>query len=66
MPRYVEEQYNLQIGNAQNTQLARAIATGAEKGIFVLPKGGIIPLNVTYVYTDADCRRSCGEGQTPS
>ncbi|KAN0076892.1 hypothetical protein V8E55_010747 [Tylopilus felleus] len=37
--KYVEEQYNLQIGNAQNTQLARAIATGAEKGIFVLPKG---------------------------
>ncbi|KAG8217888.1 hypothetical protein J3R82DRAFT_6054 [Butyriboletus roseoflavus] len=37
--RYVEEQYNLPIGNAQNTQLARAIAAGAERGIFVLPKG---------------------------
>ncbi|KAL4076968.1 hypothetical protein V8B97DRAFT_1915158 [Scleroderma yunnanense] len=37
--KYVEERYQLQIGNAQNTQLARAIATGAEKGIFVLPKG---------------------------
>ncbi|KAG6331037.1 hypothetical protein ID866_8049, partial [Astraeus odoratus] len=37
--KYVEERYKLQIGNAQNTQLARAIATGAEKGIFVLPKG---------------------------
>ncbi|KAI6005485.1 hypothetical protein EDD15DRAFT_2211997 [Pisolithus albus] len=37
--KYVEETYKVQIGNAQNTQLARAIATGAEKGIFVLPKG---------------------------
>ncbi|KAI5985237.1 hypothetical protein EDC04DRAFT_2884549 [Pisolithus marmoratus] len=37
--KYVEETYRLPIGNAQNTQLARAIATGAEKGIFVLPKG---------------------------
>ena len=42
--RYVEEQYKLQIGNAQNTQLARAIATGAEKGIFVLPKGDLLSL----------------------
>lgn len=37
--RFVEENYNLEIGNAQNTQLAKAIASGAEKGQFVLPKG---------------------------
>lgn len=66
MPRYVEEQYNLPIGPAQNTQLARAIATGADKGIFLLPKGSPIPLNVTYVYTDAGYCRSRGESQTPS
>lgn len=65
MSRYVEEQYNLPIGNAQNTQLARAIATGTEKGIFVLPKGYTIP-SLLYVYTYADRRRSCGESQTPS
>jgi histone H1/5 len=56
--KYVEEQYNLQIGNAQNTQLARAIATGAEKGIFVLPKGPagkvkLPPKNVRPVDTSA-------------
>lgn len=49
--RYVEEQYNLQIGNAQNTQLSRAIATGAEKGIFVLPKGDTISMLCTYILT---------------
>ena len=50
--RFVEEQYNLPIGNAQNTQLARAIATGAEKGIFVLPKGGATPcVCCTYTLT---------------
>ncbi|KAH0827017.1 etoposide-induced protein 2.4-domain-containing protein [Lanmaoa asiatica] len=56
--KYVEEQYNLQIGNAQNTQLARAITTGAEKGIFVLPKGPagkvkLPPKNVRPVDTSA-------------
>jgi hypothetical protein len=37
--RYVEAKYKLEIGAAQNTQLAKAISTGAEKGTFVLPKG---------------------------
>ena len=37
--RYVEESYKLEMGNAQITQLSRAIAVGAEKGIFSLPKG---------------------------
>jgi hypothetical protein len=39
LPRFVEIEYKLEIGNAQNTQLSRAIASGAEKGTFVLPKG---------------------------
>jgi histone H1/5 len=37
--RFVEEKYKLVIGNAQITQLSRAIAVGAEKNIFSLPKG---------------------------
>jgi hypothetical protein len=37
--RFVESRYKLEIGAAQNTQLAKAISTGAEKGTFVLPKG---------------------------
>jgi histone H1/5 len=35
----VEEKYKLEIGNAQVSQLSRAIAVGAEKAIFSLPKG---------------------------
>ncbi|KAF9009419.1 hypothetical protein BDQ17DRAFT_1060734 [Cyathus striatus] len=37
--KFVETKYKIEFGAAQNTQLARAITTGAEKGIFVLPKG---------------------------
>lgn len=37
--RYVETEYKLEIGAAQNTQLSKALGTGTEKGIFVLPKG---------------------------
>ena len=37
--RYVETKYKLEIGAAQSTQLAKAISTGADKGVFVLPKG---------------------------
>ncbi|PPQ79850.1 hypothetical protein CVT26_012601 [Gymnopilus dilepis] len=37
--RFVESKYKLEIGAAQNTQLAKAITTGVEKGVFVLPKG---------------------------
>lgn len=62
--RYVEEQYSLQIGNAQNTQLARAIATGAEKGIFVLPKGCLIP-SVSYVHPDRLTAGPAGKVKLP-
>ena len=41
--RLVEETYHLDIGAAQVTQLSRAINTGAEKGVFVLPKGTSAP-----------------------
>ena len=37
--RYVESEYQLEIGAAQATQLSKAIASGEMKGIFVLPKG---------------------------
>lgn len=37
--RFVEEQYRLDMGNAQLSQLSRALATGSEKGTFVFPKG---------------------------
>ena len=37
--RFVEEKYKVVIGNAQITQLSKAIALGAEKNIFFLPKG---------------------------
>ncbi|KAF8810144.1 hypothetical protein BYT27DRAFT_7008342, partial [Phlegmacium glaucopus] len=37
--KYVETKYKLEIGAAQSTQLAKAISTGADKGVFVLPKG---------------------------
>ncbi|KAN0127537.1 hypothetical protein V8E53_014625 [Lactarius tabidus] len=37
--KFVEEKYKVVIGNAQITQLSKAIALGAEKNIFYLPKG---------------------------
>lgn len=37
--RFVEETYKLEIGNAQTSQLSKAITSGVEKNIFVLPKG---------------------------
>ena len=37
--RFVEETYKLTIGDAQITQLSKAITSGAEKNVFVLPKG---------------------------
>lgn len=39
LSRYVEEKYKLDIGNAQVTQLSKAITSGADKGVFALPKG---------------------------
>ena len=37
--QFAETQYKIEINNAANTQIARAIASGAEKGYFLLPKG---------------------------
>ena len=37
--RYVEKKYKLEIGAAQTTQLSKAITSGTDKGVFVLPKG---------------------------
>lgn len=37
--RYVTDKYGLEIGPPQTTQLNKAIAHGAEKGTFALPKG---------------------------
>lgn len=37
--RFVETKYNLEIGAAQISQLSKALGSGSEKGIFVLPKG---------------------------
>ncbi|KAJ3551721.1 hypothetical protein NM688_g4544 [Phlebia brevispora] len=37
--KYVEEKYKIEMGNAQITQLSKAIISGAEKKVFVLPKG---------------------------
>ncbi|KAJ7805351.1 hypothetical protein B0H14DRAFT_3485223 [Mycena olivaceomarginata] len=37
--KFVESKYKLTIGNAQNAQLSKALTTGTEKNIFVLPKG---------------------------
>lgn len=53
--RYVETKYKLEIGAAQSTQLAKAITTGAEKGVFVLPKGMLqsrIYIYIIRLYTD--------------
>lgn len=65
MSRYVEDKYKLEIGNAQNTQLSRALATGTEKGVFVMPKGmcldriyirGIYILSPRIIYSGASGR----------
>ncbi|KAF7440738.1 hypothetical protein PC9H_001086 [Pleurotus ostreatus] len=37
--KFVETKYNLDIGAAQISQLSKALGSGSEKGIFVLPKG---------------------------
>ncbi|KAL5529127.1 hypothetical protein ACEPAG_5101 [Sanghuangporus baumii] len=37
--KFVETKYKVDFGPAQTTQLNKAIAQGAKKGIFVLPKG---------------------------
>lgn len=37
--QYAEVQYKMEINAVANSQLNRAIAHGAEKGIFSLPKG---------------------------
>jgi histone H1/5 len=47
--RFVESKYKLEIGAAQTTQLAKAITTGAEKGVFILPKG-MLWRSIFYIY----------------
>ncbi|THH33026.1 hypothetical protein EUX98_g1168 [Antrodiella citrinella] len=37
--KFAEEQYKLEMNGLQNSQLNRAITTGAEQGVFQLPKG---------------------------
>ena len=40
--RFVEKKYKLEIGAAQTTQLSKAIISGSDKGVFVLPKGKLL------------------------
>jgi hypothetical protein len=49
LSRFVEERYHVEIGTAQNTQLAKAIAAGEEKGDFVLPKGKSKCLSAAFI-----------------
>ena len=37
--RFIEESYGLEMNRQTLTNISRAIATGSEKGKFVLPKG---------------------------
>ncbi|KAF8638828.1 hypothetical protein AX17_001886 [Amanita inopinata Kibby_2008] len=37
--KFVEQTYKLEMNNAQNVMLSRALGSGSEKGVFVLPKG---------------------------
>jgi hypothetical protein len=37
--QFIEEKYKLEMTGLQTSQLNRAISTGAEEGIFSLPKG---------------------------
>jgi hypothetical protein len=50
--RFVEAEYNLEIGAAQVTQLSKAITSGELKGIFVLPKGPCASQLVLCLSTD--------------
>ncbi|KAF8352300.1 hypothetical protein F5887DRAFT_1171926 [Amanita rubescens] len=37
--KFVEQTYKMEMTPAQNAQLSKALGTGSEKGVFVLPKG---------------------------
>jgi histone H1/5 len=50
-PQFVEENYKLEINAAATSQLNRAIAHGAEKGTFVLPKGRYVLLLNVYLHS---------------
>jgi len=50
--RFVESKYKLEIGAAQNTQLSKALGTGSDKGVFVLPKGSILSSPVPRLEVD--------------
>ena len=44
--RFVEANYNLELGPAQVTQLNKAISNGADKGTFYLPKGMLMNTSI--------------------
>jgi hypothetical protein len=47
MFRFVEQTYKMEMTPAQNAQLSKAIGTGSDKGVFVLPKGKALVTTVT-------------------
>jgi len=47
--RFVEANYNLELGPAQVTQLNKAISNGADKGTFYLPKGTSATVYIGYL-----------------
>lgn len=49
LPQYVETKYHLYINASAASQLNRAIAHGAEKGAFVLPKGDCLHVHMVQV-----------------
>ena len=66
--RFVEETYQLEMGNAQNTQLSKAITVGSEKGVFYLPKGfefccSLVPSSQYHCRTIRTCE-TCPESQS--
>ena len=40
--QFVETKYKVELNAAATTQLAKAIVSGSEKGVFVLPKGNAL------------------------
>lgn len=47
--QFVETKYKVELNAATNTQLSKAIISGAEKGVFVLPKGKLNRSNIFLV-----------------
>jgi hypothetical protein len=46
--KFVESKYRIDINAAAVSQLNRAITHGHEKGVFVLPKGGLLYTPLVY------------------